>query len=191
MFEEIQEYFAGRAGRVRDMTERAAAGPLMIRAAVALFAALSLVLAFPSEVMRNFAAIVLAGIVALLPAVFTRSRLVGLAVFACAFGWILGKFVYGESVSVPRLIALSTTLYLMHSLAALAAVLPYDAIVSPGVLSGWLLRAVAVVAVSALVSVAMLFLVKVTLGPVYLIASLIGVLAAGTLAYLVARRASG
>jgi hypothetical protein len=133
---------------------------------------------------------VLAGIVALLPAVFPRSRLVGLAVFACAFGWVLGTLVYGESVSVPRLIGLSTALYLMHSLAALAAVLPYDAIVSPGVLSGWLLRAGAIVAVSAVVSVAMLLLVKVTLGPVFLVASLVGVLAAGALAYLVARRAS-
>ncbi|MFI5914667.1 hypothetical protein [Dactylosporangium sp. NPDC051541] len=190
MFEELQDYFAGRIGRARDQLSRAAAGPLLIRAAIAVFAVLSLVLAYPREVMGNFAGIVLAGIVALLPAVFVRTRLVGLAVFACAFGWLIGKFVYGEIISVPRLIALSTTLYLMHSLAALAAVLPYDAIVSPGVLSGWLLRALGVVAVSALVSVAMLFLVKVTLGPVFLAASLVGVVAAGALAYLVARRAS-
>ncbi|WP_426507966.1 hypothetical protein ACPPVO_56495 [Dactylosporangium sp. McL0621] len=190
MLDELAGYFSERIGRVRDKAERAAAAPLLVRGAVTVFAALSLVLAFPPEVMRNFAAIVLAGIVALLPAVFPRSRLVGLAVFACAFGWVLGTLVYGESVSVPRLIGLSTALYLMHSLAALAAVLPYDAIVSPGVLSGWLLRAGAIVAVSAVVSVAMLLLVKVTLGPVFLVASLVGVLAAGALAYLVARRAS-
>jgi hypothetical protein len=190
MLDELAGYFSERAGRVRAKAERASAAPLLVRGAVTVFAALSLVLAFPAEVMRNFAAIVLAGIVALLPAVFPRSRLVGLAVFACAFGWVLGTLVYGESVSVPRLIGLSTALYLMHSLAALAAVLPYDAIVSPGVLSGWLLRAGGIVAVSALVSVAMLLLVKVTLGPVFLVASLVGVLAAGALAYLVARRAS-
>ncbi|GAA3297404.1 hypothetical protein Dvina_49115 [Dactylosporangium vinaceum] len=190
MIEDLQDYFAGRVGRVRDMAERAAAGPLMIRAAIAVFAALSLVLAFPPEVMRNFAGIVLAGIVALLPAVFTRTRLVGLAIFSCAFGFLIGKFVYGYIPSIPHLVGLSTTLYLMHSLAALAAVLPYDAIVSPGVLSGWLLRALGVVAVSALVSVVMLLVVKVTLGPVFLAASLVGVLAAGALAYLVARRAS-
>ncbi|WP_433210729.1 hypothetical protein ACQP00_48740 [Dactylosporangium sp. CS-047395] len=189
MLQELSEYVAGRVGRWRDMAARAAAGPLLIRAGIAVFAALSLVLAFPGDVMRNVAAILLAAIVALLPATFPRSRLVGLAVFACAFGWVLGTLMYGEDVEVPRLIALSATLYLMHSLAALAAVLPYDAVVSPGVISGWLLRAAAVVAVSAIVSVAMLFLVKVTLGPVYLVASLVGVLAAGALAYLVARRA--
>jgi hypothetical protein len=77
----------------------------------------------------------------------------------------------------------------MHSLAALAAVLPYDAVVSPGVISGWLLRAGATVAVSAIVSVVLLLLVKATLGPVYLVASLVGVLAAGALAYAIARRA--
>ncbi|WP_433052135.1 hypothetical protein [Dactylosporangium sp. CS-033363] len=189
MLQELSEYISGRIGRWRDMAARASAGPLLIRAGIAVFAALSLVLAFPGDVMRNIAAIVLAAIVALLPAAFPRSRLVGLAVFACAFGWVLGTLFYGEDVAVPRLIALSAALYLMHSLAALAAVLPYDAVVSPGVISGWLLRAGAVVAVSAIVSVAMLFLVKVTLGPVYLVASLVGVLAAGALAYLVARRA--
>ncbi|WP_433080592.1 hypothetical protein ACQP1P_43540 [Dactylosporangium sp. CA-052675] len=191
MLDELAEYFSGRIGRLRDKVERAAAGPLLVRGAIVLFAALSLVLAFPAEVMRNVAAIVLAAIVALLPATFPRSRLPGLAVFACALGWVLGPLVYGESVSVPRLIGLSTALYLMHSMAALAAVLPYDAVVSPGVISGWLLRAGAVVAVSAVVSVAMLFLVRATIGPVFLVASLVGVAAAGVLAYLVARRVSG
>jgi hypothetical protein len=189
MLDELQEMLAGRIGRLRVKAERASPGPLLIRGGILVFAALSLALAFPSEVIRNFAAIVLAGIVALLPALFPRTRIVGLAVFACAFGWVLGTLVYGEIVSVPRLIGLSAALYLMHSLAALAAVLPYDAVVSPGVISGWLLRAGATVAVSAIVSVVLLLLVKATLGPVFLVASLVGVLAAGALAYVIARRA--
>jgi hypothetical protein len=189
MLDELQELLASRIGRVQDKAERASAGPLLIRAGIVVFAALSLALAFPSEVLHNVAAIVLAGIVALLPALFPRTRIVGLAVFACAFGWVLGTLVYGEVVSVPRLIGLSAAVYLMHSLAALSAVLPYDAVVSPGVLSGWLLRAAATVAVSAIVSVVMLLLVKATLGPVFLVASLVGVLAAGALAFLIARRA--
>jgi hypothetical protein len=189
MFEDLRDYFAGRAGRLRDVAERAAAGPLLVRLGIMVFAALSLTLTFPSEVLYNVAAIPPVGVVALLPAVFPRTRMVGLAVFACAFGWLVGTIFYGESVSVGRLVGLSSALYLMHSLAALAAVLPYDAVVSPGVLTGWLLRAVGVVAASALVSVALLALVKLTFGPVFLVASLVGVLAAGALAYVITRRA--
>src|SRR4051812_8591099 len=108
MIEELQEFLAGRVGRVKDMTERAAAGPLLVRIAVAFFAALSLVLAFPSEVIRNVAGIVLAGVVGVLPAALPRTRMVGLAVFACVFGWLIGTIVYDQALTVPRLIALST-----------------------------------------------------------------------------------
>ncbi|WP_432831685.1 hypothetical protein [Dactylosporangium sp. CA-092794] len=188
MFDELGDYFAARAGRVKDFAERASAGPLLVRLGVTVFAALSLVLGFPAAVMQNLGGILVAGIVALLPGLFPRSRLVGLAIFACAFGWLAATTVYGEPVWLPRLVALSAALYLMHSLAALAAVLPYDAVVSPGVLSGWLLRALAVVAASALVSVALMLAARLTVGPVFLAASLAGVLAAGVLAWMIARR---
>ncbi|GAA0730150.1 hypothetical protein Drose_33475 [Dactylosporangium roseum] len=189
MIGELQEYLAGRVGRFKDVRERAAAGPLLVRLGIAVFAALSMVLAFPSQVTRNLAGIVVAGVVALLPAAFPRGRMVGLAVFACAFGWLIGTLVYDQPLTVTRLIALSTALYLMHSLAALAAVLPYDAVVAPGVLLGWLLRAGGIVAVSAIVSVVLLAVVELVAGPVFLVASLVGVVAAGALAWLVARRA--
>jgi hypothetical protein len=189
MFEELQEYLSGRAGRARDVADRSAAGPLLVRLFVTVFAALSLALAFPAELLHNVIAIGLAGFLALLPAVFPRTRLVGFTIFVCVFGWLLATTLYGEPVSVGRLIGLSTALYLMHSLAALAAVLPYDAVLSPGVLSGWLLRAAGVVAVSALVGVALMLLVSATTGPVFLVASLVGVLAAGALAYVIVRRA--
>ncbi|MEV8511248.1 hypothetical protein [Dactylosporangium sp. NPDC051484] len=189
MMDELREYLTGRVGRARDMAGRAAAGPLLVRLGVAVLATLSMVLGFPDAVMRNLVAIAVAGVVALLPAVFPRTRMVGLAIFACAFGWLIGTIVYGEPISVVRLVALSSALYLMHSLAALAAVLPYDAVLSPGVLAGWLLRAGGIVAVSAIVSVALLVVVKLTIGPVFLVASLVGVLTVAWLVYLIARRA--
>lgn len=189
MLEELAEYFTGRANRARDFADRAAAGPLLVRLFVTVFAALSLVLAYPAELLHNVVAIGLAGFVALLPGVFPRSRMPGLTIFLCVFGWLLATLVYGEPASVVRLIGLSAALYLMHSLAALAAVLPYDSVLSAGVLSGWLLRAGGVVAASAIVSVALMLLVRATEGPVFLVASLVGVLAAGGLAYVIARRA--
>ncbi|MER7004608.1 hypothetical protein ABT297_16380 [Dactylosporangium sp. NPDC000555] len=201
---ELQEYLTGRVGRARDMAGRAAAGPLLVRLGVAVFATLSMVLGFPGAVTRNLVSIAVAGVVALLPAVFPRTRMVGLAIFACAFGWfistsatsstdgpasLIGTIAYGERISVVRLVALSAALYLMHSLAALAAVLPYDAVLSPGVLAGWLVRAGGIVAVSAIVSVALMVVVKLTIGPVFLVASLVGMLAVAWLVYLIARRA--
>lgn len=188
MIDDLRDYVATRAGRLRDMAERAAAGPMLVRLGVVVFAALSMVLSFPAEVMRNVVAIAVAGVVAVLPAAFPRSRMVGLAIFACVFGWLIGTVVYDTAISVPRLIALSSALYLMHSLAALAAVLPYDVVLSPGVLIGWLVRAAGVVALSALVGVVLLVAVKLAIGPVFLVASLVGVLAAGGLAYAIARR---
>ena len=43
----------------------------------------------------------------------------------------------GERIELWRLLGLAAPLYLAHSLAALAAVLPYDAVVAPEVLARW------------------------------------------------------
>lgn len=189
MIEELQDFLLGRLGRVKDMLERAAAGPLLVRFMVFLLTLVAALVAFPAEVILRPAALFFAAVLAALPAVFPRTRLVGLAILLCAFGWLLGTYAYGQVITIPRLIGLATVLYLTHSLAALAAALPYDAIVSPGVIVGWLLRATAIVSASAIVSVLLLAVVKAVIGPVFLVASLIGVLAAAALAWLITRKA--
>jgi hypothetical protein len=188
MIEELRDALLTRLGRLKDMLERAAAGPLLVRCTVFLLTLIATFISFPPEVVLRPAALVPAAVLSALPALFPRTRLVGLTILLCAFGWLLGTYFYGEVVTVPRLIALSTVLYLLHSLAALAAALPYDAIVSPGVIVAWLLRATAIVSASAIVSVLLLAVVKAVIGPVFLAASLIGVLAAATLAWLVTRK---
>ena len=86
---------------------------------------------------------------------------------------------------------LAAALYLQHNLSALAAVLPYDAIIGPGVLLRWLARAGAVVALTAGLA---LFAVVAPLyvSGRYLLASLAGLalmgLIVGYLARLVGRR---
>jgi hypothetical protein len=190
MIEELQDFFLARLGRAKDMLERAAAGPLLVRFMVFVLTLVAALVAFPAEVILRPAALAFAVVLAALPAVFPRTRLVGLAILLCAFGWLLGTYAYDQIITIPRLIALATLLYLTHSLAALAAALPYDAIVSPGVLLAWLLRAIAIVSASAIVSVLLLAIVKVVIGPVFLVASLIGVLAAAALAWLITRKAS-
>lgn len=190
MIEEFQDFLLARAGRLKDMLERAAAGPLLIRFAVFVLTVAAALLAFPAEVILRPVALLSAAALSTLPALFPRTRLVGLAILLCAFGWLLGTYAYGQVITVPRLIGLATVLYLTHSLAALAAAMPYDAIVSPGVIVGWLLRAIGIVSASAIVSVILLAAVKLVIGPVFLVASLVGVLAAATLAWLITRKAS-
>ena len=190
MIEELQDALLARLGRVKDMLERAAAGPLLVRFLVFLLTLAAALVAFPAEVILRPAALAFAAALAALPAVFPRTRLVGLVILLCAFGWLLGTYAYGQVITIPRLVGLATALYLTHSLAALAAALPYDAIVSPGVLVGWLLRAIAIVSASAIVSVLLLAVVKIVIGPVFLVASLVGVLAAATLAWLITRKVS-
>ncbi|MFF5230165.1 hypothetical protein [Dactylosporangium sp. NPDC000521] len=189
MIEELQDALLTRLGRLKDMLERAAAGPLLVRFTVFLLTLVAALVAFPAEVILRPLALLAAAVLAALPAVFPRTRLVGLAILLCVFGWLLNTYEYGQTITIPRLIGLATLLYLTHSLAALAAALPYDAIVSPGIIVGWLLRAAAIVSASAIVSVMLLAVVKAVIGPVFLAASLIGVLAAAALAWLITRKA--
>ncbi|MEU0554676.1 hypothetical protein [Dactylosporangium sp. NPDC006015] len=189
MIEELQDALLTRLGRLKDMLERAAAGPLLVRFAVFLLTLVAALVAFPAEVILSPLALLMAAVLAALPALFPRTRLVGLAILLCAFGWLLNTYTYGQKITIPRLIALATVLYLTHSLSALAAALPYDAIVSPGIIVAWLLRATAIVSASAIVSVMLLAVVKAVIGPVFLLASLVGVLAAAALAWLITRKA--
>ncbi|MDG6105432.1 hypothetical protein Daura_47400 [Dactylosporangium aurantiacum] len=190
MIEELQDFLLTRLGRVKDMLERAAAGPLLVRFMLFLLTLVAALVAFPPDVILRPAAVVFTAVLAALPAVFPRTRLVGLAILLCAFGWLLGSYFYDQVVTIPRVIALATALYLVHSLAALAAALPYDAIVSPGVILAWLLRATAIVSASAIVSVLILAVVKLVIGPVFLAASLVGLLAAAGLAWIVTRKST-
>ncbi|MFD0785275.1 hypothetical protein ACFQZ8_15320, partial [Micromonospora azadirachtae] len=48
-------------------------------------------------------------------------------------------------IELWRLLAFAALLYLAHTLCALAALLPYDAVVDPDVITRWLMRAGAVV----------------------------------------------
>jgi hypothetical protein len=69
---------------------------------------------------------------------------------------VLSTSGYGEPIALWRLLGLAAFLYLTHSLCALAAMLPYDAVVGPEVLARWVSRAVAVVLVSAVFGIVLL-----------------------------------
>jgi len=84
-------------------------------------------------------------------------------------------------------LALATCLYLGHTLTALAAVLPYDALVNLDVLTGWLTRAVAVILISAVLTVIALGLSSDLAGGAFLIATLVGLAGAVSATLLLTR----
>jgi hypothetical protein len=128
-----------------------------------------------------------AGTVALaaLPAVWPRGPWTTVLVLAAAAAWLastgLGNLpdrTMPADLPAGRLLVLAAALYLVHSLAALAAALPYDAVVIPDVASRWLLRTAGVILVSALLAAALLAgltrLVDAAGGRAHLAATLVG-----------------
>ncbi|MDM4722523.1 hypothetical protein QTQ03_24100 [Micromonospora sp. WMMA1363] len=142
----------GRIRAIRSAAARVGPVPLLVRAGIFLTALLGLVLAYPSEVLlgRPLVALLL---VALLPALSPRRIWPSFAVLVAAAGWLVATDGYGRPIALWRLLAVATLLYLTHTLCALAAVLPYDAVVDPGLVLRWLLRAGAVILGAAVLGV--------------------------------------
>ncbi len=140
-----------QARRIRRFFERVTPGPLLVRCAIAITAGGALVTAYPDEIIKGRGGLGLA-LVAVIPALAPRGRWVTLVALAAVFGWLLSTMGYEEPVSLWRVFGIAGLLYLMHSMAALAAMLPYDAVVAPEVLGRWVGRALLVVASSAALS---------------------------------------
>lgn len=58
--------------------------------------------------------------------------------------WLVSTDVNPDTVGVWRVCALAMALYVVHVGTALAAVLPYDAVLTPGVFQPWIMRVVIV-----------------------------------------------
>lgn len=179
-----------RLSRARTGIRRATPGPALVRGGVFLAGLIALVAALPTGFLlsRGLAVVVA---VALLPALLPRGAMPTLVIVLTAAGWLAGTIFYAEPLTYARLMLVAGALYLVHTLAALAAVLPYDAVVSAGVLGHWLLRAGLVVVLTAGLA---LFVAAVPgrLAGGYLLASLTGLALllglAGYVAFLVRRR---
>jgi hypothetical protein len=162
---EIAEQVKERAEAFVARARRLGPGTLLVRGALYLAGVIAQAVAWPVEV------------------VFARSGLLG---------WLAATTAWGETPSYWRLVVLAASLYGVHTLAALAAVLPYDAIVSGTVLTRWLLRAGLVVALTVVVAMFTLLVPRYLGDRRYLLASLVGLALmiglAGYLAALVRRR---
>jgi hypothetical protein len=126
--------------------------PLLVRAGAFAAALAALLLAAPAEL--RLAPPVLAGalLLAALPAVLPDGPWATLVIAAASVGWAFTT----DRPTTALVLVLAALLYCVHTLTALAAALPSDAVVAPDVLVRWLLRTVFVIAAGALLSVVVL-----------------------------------
>jgi hypothetical protein len=123
---------------------------------------------------------------ALLPALWPRTAAVTTFWLFTIVGWIAATTLYGTVATLPRLAGLAVSLYLVHSAAALAAALPYDAVVDPVVVVRWLLRAAGVLVVSVGGTIAAMLYVGQLTPRSYLAATLIGLALTVATAWMIA-----
>ena len=140
---------------------------------VFLLTLVAALIAFPAEVILRPAALLFAAVLAALPALFPRTRLVGLAILLCVFGWLLGTYVYDQVITIPRLIALATRPVppALPGRPRRRPALRRDRLSRRASSAGCCARS-RIVSASAIVSVLLLAVVKAVLGPVFLLASL-------------------
>jgi len=141
--------------RVMNVVSRITPATLLVRGAAFVLTTAALVMAIPTFLYGPqpiLAAAVGGVVVALAPG----SRVVTVVLLAAGVGWGMAYADRLDQISPLGLVAFGSVLYLAHSSAALAALIPYDAVVTPEVLVRWYVRAVAVVAGSAVISLSLL-----------------------------------
>ncbi|GIM92827.1 hypothetical protein [Paractinoplanes toevensis] len=178
--------FSAAVTAARAVTARATAAPFLVRCGVGLAGLLAMMVAWPVSLLGTQYFVPLT-LLAIYPAVAPRGRGATLAALAVVGGWLVDTAGYGAEVELWRVLSIATLLYLGHSLTALAAVLPYDAVVNIDVVAGWMLRATIVVLVSAVLTVFTLGLSADLAGGAFLVATLVGVAGAVGATVLIAR----
>jgi hypothetical protein len=122
-------------------------GPALMRLAAGAAAMGALLVAAPAAAAQSSQAGLLVPF-AIVVVFFPRTRWVGIAALVSVLLWLLATIADDGPPPLWRLGALAGILYVMHSAAAVAAVLPYDAVVAGRVLLRWAARTIAVTAVS-------------------------------------------
>ncbi|BBH66169.1 hypothetical protein ACTI_28540 [Actinoplanes sp. OR16] len=177
-----------RAGRLRTTLSRATAVPVIVRSSVFLTGLLALAAAWPAELLasRYFA---LLAVFALWPALMPGGRGGTAVALLAVAGWLLDTAGFDARIALWRVLTLAALLYLAHTLTALAAVLPIDAIVNFDVPGLWLGRAAVVILISSVLIVLALGLTADLGGSAFQLATLAGLAGATVVTVLLARMA--
>ncbi|SCL18988.1 hypothetical protein GA0074694_2532 [Micromonospora inyonensis] len=149
------EQVVARVRAARQAARRATLLPFLVRVGVFLTVLVGFTVAFPVDVWFGDALPALL-VTALLPALGPRRFWPTFAALVTVAGWLHGTFDQGEPIALWRLLLLTALLYLGHNLCALAALLPYDAVVDPALVARWLTRTAGVVLVAGVAGVLLL-----------------------------------
>jgi hypothetical protein len=162
-----------RIERGRRIVGRATLMPFLVRCGIALSLVLAMSVGWPAEITASRYMVILF-VVAIYPALAPRGRGATIAILVVVAGWIADTTWFDARVALWRVLTLATLLYIGHTLVALAAVLPTDALVNLDVVTNWLARAAGVVLISAVLTVVALGLTSALAGGAFLIATLVG-----------------
>ncbi|WP_307798027.1 hypothetical protein [Actinoplanes flavus] len=176
-----------RMDRWRTAAGRATTVPFLVRCGVLLTGLLATAVAWPLELLSNPRFMVFPVAAVIWAALAPRGRGGTAAALTVIGGWLVNTAGFGAPISLWRVLTLATLLYLGHTLTALAAVLPYDAMVNFDVPALWLGRALIVVLISAVVIVLALGLTADLGGDAFQLATLIGLAAAVAVTMVLAR----
>lgn len=178
-----------RIDRWRTAAGRATVVPFTIRLGVALTGLLTLAVAWPGDLLSDPKFMLPALVAVLWPVAAPQGRGGSAVALTAIAGWLIDTTGFGAPVELWRVLALAALLYLGHTLTALAAVLPYDAIVNFDVPALWLGRALLVVLLSAVVIVLALGLTTDLGGEAFQLATLVGIVSATTVTMVLSRMA--
>ncbi|MGC5018467.1 hypothetical protein [Micromonospora sp. DT47] len=180
-----------RVRALRAEANRVSLTPLLVRVGVFGTVLVGLLLACPVEMLTARSLLALA-VVAVLPAAGPRRGWPTFAALVTVGGWVVASAGYGRPIALWRLIAVAAALYLGHTLCALAAVLPYDAVVDPDLVVRWVGRAGAVLLATAVVGIVLTWLGEIGGDDGFRAATVAGLLVAvglsGLLGWLLRRR---
>jgi hypothetical protein len=173
---------------------RASAGPVLVRLIAVLAGIGAATLAAPIELLtgRLPAFVLVVGASTVAVGLAPRSRWVGTFLLGVVALWLITTIAYETDGSLLRIAGLAACIYLTHAAAALAAVLPYDAVVPGRVLRRWAGRVATVlvagvgVAVGGVAAIRILPSVPSEVGPI--VGSIVAAAIAGVLVWQVRQR---
>jgi len=179
-----------RIERAAAIVQQATPGPVALRAAIAVAALVGFGVSWPVRDLTTNAVIV-AAVLAVFAGLAPRSLMPTAAITAIVAGYLYNVHT-GAPLVVWRIIAIAAMIYVVHTGAAFAAVLPFNAVATRGLFLAYVLRTATVIGITVVVGVGILA-VPTVLGHHRLVsAAVAGMLAmvgvAGYVAYLGSRR---
>jgi hypothetical protein len=191
--EEFRQVGVGVVSRVTRAGQRAGrTAPFVL--GIRLLSAAAVVVAAAGALPTGGLATLLGYVVVAAVAVagFPRTAAVTVVTLAVIGAWLVRTVVFGEAAEGWRVGVVAACLYLAHASAAVAAVLPYDCVVSPRVVVRWAGRCAGVVGATLALAIGGTALVgalpeeRSLIGPV--VGSVVAVAMAVLLAWPVGRR---